>query len=986
MTEPKLVVPKLVVIDGMGFVFRAYHAVRSDLRRSRDGLPTNALFGFCQMLVQVVNDLQPELCCVALDSRAPTFRHVLYPAYKGNRPPLDEALARQLPFLEPIMAAFGLPVLRLDGVEADDLIASLVTKARGVYGDAAEVTVVTSDKDLLQLVGGKVVLLDTFKQERRGPEAAQEKFGVSVAQVVEVQALMGDSSDNIPGVPGVGPKTAAELIGQFGSVEALYARLSEVARVPLREKLAANEGLARISRQLVALKHDVPLPELAALRWVPQAEQAADYLGGELEFKALAARLLKDGHAPKAAKVVAAKAVEKEAGVREDGVSISPPALVMGPGGILSGGVDGGVDAAVKAEGGQGWGQGWGNYACVQTLDAWQHWLARARVTGVLALDTETTSLAVHDAGLVGLALAVAPGEACYVPLAHRAGGGDEGGLFAPDVLPDQLPMRQVLADLVGLWADGTVRVVGHNWGYDWQVLLKAAKAAGIALPWPGVWEDTLLLSGCLAAGLHGHGLDELARLHLQHVMIPFAEVAGRGQAQVTFDRVGLVEATAYAAEDADATLRLWAVLSAQLAESGQNGESGVKRVYETIEKPLLPVIVGMEQLGVRVDVPTLRALSLRLGNELATLEQTVQAAAGLATLNVQSPKQLAAVLFDDLKLGSPKLQKARSTAAEVLEELAEQTPADSPGGKLLAALLTHRQLAKIKSTYSEALVQQVHSVTGRVHTHYQQIGAATGRFSSSNPNLQNIPIRSALGREIRAAFVPEPGWVMASADYSQIELRLLAHLSGSVALTEAFVAGADIHTHTAALIAGKKLEDVTKDERRAAKFVNFGLVYGMGARSLAGQMGCAVSEAERWIAAYFARYDRVKDYMEANKAAARAQGFVETLLGRRVWLPEIGGAHGGKRAGAERAAINAPLQGSNADVIKLAMPKVAVALVGKQARLLLQVHDELVFELPPEEQGWFAETIPALMGGVVTLRVPLKVEVGFGANWEAAH
>jgi DNA polymerase I len=977
-------VPKLVVIDGMGFVFRAYHAVRSDLRRSRDGLPTNALFGFCQMLVQVVNDLQPELCCVALDSRAPTFRHALYPAYKGNRPPLDEALARQLPFLEPIIATFGLPVLRLDGVEADDLIASLVTKARGAYGDDADVTVVTSDKDLLQLVGGKVVLLDTFKQERRGPEAAQEKFGVPVAQVVEVQALMGDSSDNIPGVPGVGPKTAADLIGQFGSVEALYARLHEVARVPLREKLAANEGLARISRQLVELKHDVPLPELAALRWVPQADQAAAYLGNELEFKALAARLLKDGHAPKVAKVVA-KAV-----VKEEGVKRSPPALVLGPEGVISGGVEGGMDAVVAPgqergggqNGAQPWAQNWGSYACVQTLEVWQHWLARARATGVLALDTETTSLAVHDAGLVGLALAVAPGEACYVPLAHCAGGGAEGGLFAPDVLPDQLPVRQVLADLVALWADGSVRVVGHNWGYDWQVLLNAAKAAGIAFPWPEVWEDTLLLSGCLAAGLHGHGLDELARLHLQHVMIPFAEVAGRGQAQVTFDRVGLVAATAYAAEDADATLRLWAVLSAQLAEAGD----GVQRVYGEIEKPLLPVIVGMEQVGVRVDVPTLRALSLRLGDELATLEQVVQGAAGLATLNVQSPKQLAAVLFDDLKLGSPKLQKARSTAADVLEELAEQTPPDSPGGQLLAALLTHRQLAKIKSTYSEALVQQVHGVTGRVHTHYQQIGAATGRFSSSNPNLQNIPIRSPLGREIRAAFVPEPGWVMASADYSQIELRLLAHLSGSVALTEAFVAGADIHTHTAALIAGKKLDDVTKDERRAAKFVNFGLVYGMGARSLAGQMGCAVSEAERWIAAYFARYDRVKDYMEANKAAARAQGFVETLLGRRVWLPEIGGAHGGKRAGAERAAINAPLQGSNADVIKLAMPKVAAALVGKRARLLLQVHDELVFELPPEEQAWFGEAIPALMSEVVTLRVPLKVEIGFGPNWELAH
>ncbi|MCA3244600.1 MAG: DNA polymerase I [Alphaproteobacteria bacterium] len=938
----------LVLIDAMSLLFRAYHAVRP-LNRARDGLPTNALYGFSQMLIKVVKDLNPDRCVVVSDSPPPNWRHGLYDRYKANRPPPDEELKAQLPYLEPLVAAFGLPLVRQAGLEADDLIASAVAQAleqgtgKEEKGEAgSRITIVTSDKDLLQLVRDGAVevrLFDSLKDKFLGPAAAVEKFGVPPPRVLQVQALMGDSSDNIPGIAGVGPKTAADLIQQFGDLETLYTRLNEVTRDTLREKLAAGKEAAFLSRQLASLKADVPL-DLAAWEVHVHLPQAAAYLRDELEFASLAKRL--------------------EQGKEEQGTGKKEQ---------LAGAV------VPVVAGGQA---GWGPYRAILTTADWQQVLQQIRAAGLVALDTETTSLNPRQARVVGLCLAWGENQAVYVPVKGGEGRNAEAtaDLFAAKpVGPHGVEGLDVRDDLRAVLADGAIQKVGHNLKYDWEVL-EGYLGAGFAL---NNYDDTLLLAQTTLPSTvtqgGGYGLDNLARQLLGHGMIPYDQVAGKGKTQVTFDHVPLEAATAYAAEDADATWRLWQALR----------PTEPNRVYATIERPLLPVLVRMEQRGVCVDAPYLRQLSATMGQELAALEGEIQALAG-KPFNVQSTQQLAVVLFDELGAGSDKQRKSRSTAVEVLEDLAAGA---GPAAEITKRMLQYRQSQKLRSTYTEALLNQIEPRTGRVHTHYMQMGAATGRFSSSEPNLQNIPIRTAAGRQVRQAFIPQPGWQMVSADYSQIELRLLAHLSGSVALKKAFTEGLDIHAYTASLVAGVPLESVTKEQRRAAKFINFGLVYGMGARSLAGQIGCSVADAQGWIDAYFARYDGVRDYMEFNKRQVRERGYVETLFGRKVWLPEIHSANAGLRAGAERAAINAPLQGSNADIIKLAMPKVAAALAAQwpnQAALLLQVHDELVLEAAPEAVAWLQAELPQLMGGVVSLSVPLAVEVGVGPNWDAAH
>lgn len=939
----------LVLIDAMSLLFRAYHAVRP-LNRA-DGLPTNALFGFSQMLIKVVKDLAPDRCVVVSDSPPPNWRHGLDARYKANRPPPDAELLAQLPYLEPLVAAFGLPLVRQAGLEADDLIASAVHTAMHMAVQEAQanseggdkITIVTSDKDLLQLVADGPVtvrLFDSLKDKFLGPQEAVEKFGVPSSQVLQVQALMGDSSDNIPGIAGVGPKTAAELVQQFGDLETLFARLSEVKRDSLREKLAAGRDAAFLSRQLASLKADVPLDTTA---WAVRVNlaQAATYLREELEFKSLAARLETN-----------AKRRDNLHGLSD---ATTPPQA---------------LSKVVQAD-------GWGPYRALLTMAEWQDFLRKIRAAGMVALDTETTSLNPRQAQLVGVCLAVCD-EAVYVPVkpASRQGGTAAPDLFAADVVgPHGVAGLDLQADLLALMADADVRKIGHNLKYDWEVL-EGYLGPNFALL---NYDDTLLLAQAslnptvLMSG--GFGLDNLAKQLLGHAMIPFAQVAGKGKAQVTFDQVPLAAATDYAAEDALATLRLWQVLQAALPH----------RVYETIERPLLPVLVRMEQTGVCVDAPYLRQLSANMATELAAHEAQIHTLAG-QPFNVQSTQQLAVVLFDTLGAGTDKQRKNRSTAVDVLEDLAEGT---GPAAAIAALMVQYRQAQKLRSTYTEALLHQLEPATGRVHTHYMQMGAATGRFSSSEPNLQNIPIRTEAGRRVRQAFVPQAGWEMVSADYSQIELRLMAHLSGSKALKQAFNEGLDIHTYTASLVAGVPLAAVSKEQRRAAKFINFGLVYGMGARSLALQIGCSMAEAQSWIDAYFARYDGVRDYMEFNKRQVRERGYVETLFGRKVWLPEIHSAHAGLRAGAERAAINAPLQGSNADIIKLAMVQVAAALNAtrpKQATLLLQVHDELVLEAAPEAVEWLKTTLPKLMSQVVTLDVPVLVEVGVGPNWDAAH
>lgn len=942
----------VVIIDGLSFLFRAYHGVRRGLTRS-DGTPTNALFGFAQMLLKVVDDLKPDVCAVALDSVGPTFRKDMYPAYKAHRPPPEPEMLVQLRMFQPLVEAFGIPAIRVEGVEADDIIATLVSHYRP---SGARVTIVSSDKDLMQLVTdvetAPVKMLDTLKDRWIDEAAVAEKFGVGPRGVVDVLALIGDSSDNVPGVPGVGPKTAADLLQQFGTLDQLYARLGEVKRETLREKLYTNKGEAFLSRQLVRLKDDVELPvgwnELA---FAPKVEVAADYLEDELEFKSLAIRLRKKGEAR----------VRKEAEKGEQQQEVLGSLRWAPP-----------VQGAVAEVG------TWGNYECVQTADRWAWWMAEARRVGVVSVDTETTSLDPYLADLAGVSLAIGE-RSCYVPVQHRAAGAGADLFGGAALLDGQLPYKDVLRDFLALLADPAVVKVGHNLKYDWEVL---AKAAGIVPGDTGArlqnlivnLEDTLLLSASLDSGRWSHSLDELAQRHLGHQMIAYKDVCGTGKSAVTFDCVPLEKATPYAAEDALATLRLWTLFKGRL-----ESEEGPRKVYQLIEKLLLPVIVAMEMRGVNVDSNLLRELSDDFGRRMVEHERIIQGKAGHA-FNVNSPTQLAVVLFDELKLGTPKQQKNRSTAVNVLEEMADE------GVEIAEAMMAYRQLAKLRSTYTETLREQVSVVTGRVHTSYQQIGAATGRFSSTEPNLQNIPIRTEEGRKVRKAFIPQKGWVMVSADYSQIELRLLAHMSGSVALRKAFNEGADIHAYTASLVNDVHLDAVTKEQRRAAKFINFGLVYGMGAASMAKQIGSTKDEAAAWIAAYFERYDGVKEFMELNKQVARERGYVETLYGRRVWLPDIKSSNGGLRSNAERAAINAPLQGSNADIIKIAMPKVEEVLAGRQARLLMQVHDELVLETHPDEVDWLKAELPKVMGGVTQLAVPLAVEVGVGPNWEEAH
>lgn len=926
----------LVLIDAMSLFFRAYHAVRP-LNRA-DGLPTNALFGFAQMLDKVVSDLKPTHCAVISDSPAPNWRHHLYEAYKANRPAPDAALVAQFPFLEPLVQAFGLPLVRQAGLEADDLIASaVVTCADGVGFECAKITIVTSDKDLLQLVqaGGngrpEVRLFDSMKDAFLGPDAAVAKFGVGPEQVLQVQALMGDSSDNIPGIAGVGPKTAADLVQQFGSLEGLYGRLSEVARATLREKLAAGREMAFLSRELASLKRDVPI-DAGAWAFVPTLAQAGRYLEETLEFRTLGKRLRE-------------RAAKEAAKASSEGQSAAP--VVEGS-------------------------HAWGPYEAVTTLAQWDNWKAKILAAGVVAFDTETTSLNPRQARLVGVSFALAENVACYVPIAPLAGDvqAQSGDLFAPEAAtgPHGVEGLDLRADLREILTSPALRIVAHNFKYDAHIVTAycGVKLDNVA------YEDTLLMAQTMLAPLGGFGLDNLAQKLLGHTMIAFTEVAGKGKAQVTFDAVPLDTATAYAAEDADATLRLFNHLSALPAS----------RVYSEIERPLLPVLVEMECMGVCVDAPYLRDLSATMALDLAAREAKIHELVGHA-FNVQSTQQLAVVLFDELGAGTDKHKKSRSTAVDVLEDLAAL---EGPAQAIALEMVQYRQTQKLRSTYTEALLGQIEPTTGRVHTHYQQMGASTGRFSSSDPNVQNIPIRTAAGRQVRQAFVPRAGWQMLSADYSQIELRLLAHLSGSKALTQAFNEGVDIHTYTASLVAGVPLAEVTKEQRRAAKFINFGLVYGMGARSLAGQIGCSLSEAQSWIEAYFNRYDGVRDYMDMNKRQVKERGYVETLLGRKVWLPDINSPNAGLRAGAERAAINAPLQGSNADIIKLAMVQVQKALNPAQAAMLLQVHDELVLEAAPEAVEGLKTLLPQVMGGVVKLNVPLLVEVGVGNNWDSAH
>ncbi len=897
------------------------------------GIPVNAVAGFVQMLQRLLDDTDASHVAVILDAARRTFRNDLYPAYKAHRPPAPEDLIPQFGLIREALVAMNVAWIEQDGYEADDLIATYARLA--VEQNFDEVTIVSSDKDLMQLIGPKVGLWDAMKNKSIGRDEVMEKFGVPPEQVTQVQALIGDPSDNVPGVPGIGVKTAAQLIGEFGSLDDLLAQAHTIAQPKRRQTLLDNAEAARLSFKLVTLETHVPGDhDIQAF-----AKRAVDLPAfvaflEKLEFRRLLAHL-------KARYPVLAEAMLDKA-------HAAP--TVLSP-----------VVAPIA-------------YELIQTPERLAWWVAEATRRGSVAVDTETTGLNPHSAKLVGVSLALAAGQACYIPLRHISPQG-VSDLLSPTPPPPQIPLVQIplaeaLALLAPLLADPAVLKIGHNIKYDMHIL--AGEGLSIA-----PLDDTMVLSYCLDGGQHGHGMDELAMLHLAHQTISFAEVCGTGKAEITFDRVPLDKALAYAAEDADVTLRLHELFRQRLVKEH------MVTVYETLDRPLIPVLQAMEAAGVVVDAAALVELSDYFGRRMVDLEGEIHHLAG-ESFNVGSPKQLGEILFDKMNLPGGKKGKtgAWGTPAEVLDDLAGQ------GHPLPVKVLEWRTLQKLKSTYSDALIREINPRTGRIHTSFAMTIASTGRLSSTDPNLQNIPIRSEEGRKIRRAFIAAPGTALLSADYSQIELRLIAHVAGVAALQEAFHSGADIHAATASQVFGVPLVGMDPMLRRQAKAINFGIIYGSSAFGLARQLGIERGEAARFIEAYFARFPEILTYMERVKKEARDHGFVRTPLGRKCFTPGIRDKNPNVRGFAERQAINAPIQGGAADIIKRAMIALppALAEAGLQSRMLLQVHDELVLEVPLAEAEHATNTVKRVMESAAILDVPLIAEAGLAASWAEAH
>ncbi len=920
-------ITRLYLVDGSGYIFRAYHAL-PPLTRKSDGLPVGAVAGFCNMLWKLLVDMKaapdaPTHLAVVFDHAEKTFRNQIYPDYKAHRPPAPEDLIPQFPLVREATRAFGVPSLEQPGYEADDVIAAY---AKAVHDAGGEVVIVSSDKDLMQLVTDRVSMFDPMKGARIGPDQVFEKFGVWPDKVVDLQALTGDPVDNVPGAPGIGVKTAAALIGEYGDLDSVLARAGEIKQEKRRQILLEHADQIRLSRELVRLDETTPLPEPVEDLGVraPDPKTLAAFLEA-MEFRTLARRV-------------------GEAGASE------PAPAVRAAG-------EAPVDTTA--------------YVCVRDLETLDAWIARARAAGIVAFDTETDALSSANAGLCGISLAVAPGEACYIPVGHVE---HEGLQLEHTASLDQLTLEAAVARLKPLLEDPNVLKIGQNAKYDLAVLSRH----GIAV---APIEDTMLISYVLEAGLHGHGMDELSKLWLSHEPISFKTVAGAGKAQKSFKHVALDAATTYAAEDADVTLRLYDKLRPRLA-----GE-GLLTVYETLERPMPPVLADMECAGIRVDPDWLRHLSHDFSMRMNDLEIEAQSLAG-RPFNLGSPKQIGDILFGEMSLpgGKKTATGAWGTDASVLEELAAQ------GHALPKVLLDWRQLSKLKGTYTDALVQAISPRTGRVHTSFALASTTTGRLSSNDPNLQNIPVRTEEGRKIRRAFVAEPGNVLVSADYSQIELRLLAHIGDIAQLKRAFQQGLDIHAMTASEMFGVPIVGMPSEVRRRAKAINFGIVYGISAFGLANQLSIPQDEAGAYIKTYFERFPGIRAYMDRTRALVRDQGFVTTIFGRKVNIPAIRSKSVGERQFAERAAINAPIQGAAADVIRRAMIRMPDALKaeGLRARMLLQVHDELVFEAPAAE----AEAVCALARRVmeraaepaVALSVPLVVEARAAANWDEAH
>ena len=884
---------RLFIIDGNSYIYRAFYAIRN--LSTSAGLPSNAVFGFANMLLKVIKEKEPDLLAIAFDPKGPTRRHGEFKEYKAHRPPMPKDLIPQIPYIHNLVKAFRIPVFVIEGQEADDVIATL---ARHAITAGMDVVIVTGDKDMLQLVGPGVTVYDSLKERTIGPAEVEERFGVPPERVVEIMGLMGDASDNIPGVPGIGEKTAQALIKEYGTIEDLLANTHKITRPKLRQSLMENAGLARLSRELAVLHPDVPLDiDFDQLSLKEPDSPALLSILRELEFTSLLKYVT--------------TTPEKDS-----------------------------------------------QYRTVLSDSDFQEMLGIVSRAKELSFDTETTSLDPMQAELVGVSFCVEPYSAYYLPLGHTCAG-----------TPAQLPRENVLKQIKSLLEDRSLKKIGQNLKYDVQVL----RHAGIEVQ--GIFFDTMIASYLLNPSKTSHGLDSIALEYLNYKTMTYADVTGTGKKQICFNEVDIATATRYSGEDADIAFRLKQVLEPKLRENN------LDNLFHDVEMKLMNVLADMEYAGVKIDAGLLRVMSGKLEKETAQITQDIYGLAG-SEFNINSPKQLADILF--VKLGLTPVKKTKtgySTDVDVLEELAHVHP-------LPAEILKYRTLSKLKSTYVDALPQMINPSTGRLHTSLNQTVTATGRLSSSEPNLQNIPIRTEIGREIRQAFIAEPGHSLLSADYSQIELRVLAHLSGDEGLIQTFVEDQDIHTRTASEVFGLPPEEISPEMRRKAKAVNFGIIYGISAFGLAQDIGVSNAEAKRYIDSYFARYPKVRDFITRTIEQAKTAGYVTTLLGRKRYIPELSSAAAPVRNFGERMAVNTPIQGTAADLIKLAM--ITIHRIMKErsygARMILQVHDELIFEVQDNEIETMKQLVKKEMEGVLKLTVPIKVDMGVGKNWDQAH
>jgi DNA polymerase I len=892
---PKNGKPSFYIIDGNSYIYRAFYAVRGLSNSS--GLPTNAVFGFTNMLLKVIKEKSPDMLAMVFDPKGPTRRHIEYKEYKAHRPPMPKDLVPQIPYIHKLVEAFRIPVFIQEGQEADDIIATLARKAEA---DGNLVIIVTGDKDILQLVGANIKVYDTLKEKVYEPGDVEERWGVPPVQMIEIMGLMGDASDNIPGIPGIGEKTAQTLIKQYGTIENLLNHVHEISKPKLRQSLIESADLARLSRDLATLHADIPLTiSYDALKPKEPDNRALLQILKELEFTSLL------------------KYVTQEP-------------------------------------------QKQGTYQTILNEKDFDRLLNALSSSEEFCFDTETTSLDPMQAELVGISFAAVPCEAYYLPLGHICPGAG---------VPEQINRDYALARLKPIMENSSVKKIGQNIKYDLLVL------SHYGIDVKGIDFDTMIASYLLNPGKPSHGMDALALEYLNYKTITYAEVTGTGKKQICFDAVDIQTATRYSGEDADITLRLKQKLAPLLHE--QNLET----LFLDMEMPLMEVLADMERAGVKINAAFLGNMSVKLGRDMSGTEKTIYELAG-TEFNINSPKQLSEILFTKLHLTPIKKTKTGfSTDVDVLEELAHVHP-------LPAEILKYRTLAKLKSTYVDALPAMINPKTGRLHTSLNQTVTATGRLSSSEPNLQNIPIRTEVGREIRRAFIAEEGASLLSADYSQIELRILAHMSNDQAMIETFQRNEDVHTRTASEIFGLAPDEITSEMRRKAKAVNFGIIYGISAFGLAQDIGVSNSEAKRYIDSYFGRYPQVRIFLDKTIQDAKAQGFVTTLFNRRRFIPELASSTVAVRNFGERTAVNTPIQGTAADLIKLAMISIHTRLAEQnlKSKMILQVHDELVFEIPDHEIDFMKKLVREEMEGVLKLSVPIRVDMGVGKNWDEAH